>query len=84
MDCRPIRAYEHHRHKCTGLRDGKTDQFRRNSGADRSNGSGVQYAIREFFREPLDIAKAGLKGTIEGKRVVIQGLAMWATMLRSF
>ena len=43
-------------------------------GRIEATGRGVQYAIREFFREPLDIAKAGLKGTIEGKRVVIQGL----------
>lgn len=43
-------------------------------GRIEATGRGAQYAIREFFREPLDIAKAGLKGTIEGKRVVIQGL----------
>ena len=43
-------------------------------GRIEATGRGVQYAIREYFREPLDIAKAGLKGTIEGKRVVIQGL----------
>ena len=43
-------------------------------GRIEATGRGVQYAIREFFRESLDIAKAGLKGTIEGKRVVIQGL----------
>lgn len=43
-------------------------------GRIEATGRGVQYAIREFFREPLDIAKVGLKGTIEGKRVVIQGL----------
>jgi len=43
-------------------------------GRIEATGRGVQYGIREFFREPLDIAKAGLKGTIEGKRVVIQGL----------
>ena len=43
-------------------------------GRIEATGRGVQYAIREFFRKPLDIAKAGLKGTIEGKRVVIQGL----------
>ena len=43
-------------------------------GRIEATGRGVQYAIREFFREPLDIAKAGLTGAIEGKRVVIQGL----------
>ena len=43
-------------------------------GRIEATGRGVQYAIREFFREPLDIAKAGLKGTIDGKRIIIQGL----------
>ena len=31
-------------------------------GRVEATGRGVQYAIREFFREPLDIAKAGLRG----------------------
>ena len=43
-------------------------------GRIEATGRGVQYAIREFFREPLDIAKAGLKGGIDGKRIIIQGL----------
>jgi len=43
-------------------------------GRVEATGRGVQYAIREFFREPLDIAKAGLKGGIDGKRIIIQGL----------
>jgi glutamate dehydrogenase (NAD(P)+) len=34
----------------------------------------VQYALREFFRHPEDIAKAGLAGTLQGKRVIVQGL----------
>ncbi len=42
-------------------------------GRVEATGRGVQYAIREFFREPLDIAKAGLKGGIDGKRMIIQG-----------
>ena len=42
-------------------------------GRVEATGRGVQYAIREFFREPLDIAKAGLKGGIDGKRIIIQG-----------
>ena len=43
-------------------------------GRVEATGRGVQYAIREFFREPLDIAKTGLKGGIDGKRIIIQGL----------
>ena len=43
-------------------------------GRVEATGRGVQYAIREFFREPLDLAKAGLSGSIEGKRVIVQGL----------
>jgi glutamate dehydrogenase (NAD(P)+) len=34
----------------------------------------VQYALREFFRHPGDVAAAGLSGTLDGKRVVVQGL----------
>ena len=43
-------------------------------GRVEATGRGVQYALQEFFREPKDIAKAGLSGTLDGKRVVVQGL----------
>jgi glutamate dehydrogenase (NAD(P)+) len=43
-------------------------------GRVEATGRGVQYALREFFRHPEDIAKAGLSGKLEGKRVVVQGL----------
>ncbi|WP_428687942.1 Glu/Leu/Phe/Val family dehydrogenase [Roseibium sp.] len=43
-------------------------------GRVEATGRGVQYALREFFRHPEDIAAAGLTGTLEGKRVVVQGL----------
>ena len=43
-------------------------------GRVEATGRGVQYALREFFRYPEDLAKAGLSGTLEGKRVVVQGL----------
>jgi glutamate dehydrogenase (NAD(P)+) len=39
-----------------------------------ATGRGVQYAIREFFRYPEDVAKTGLSGGLEGKRIVVQGL----------
>lgn len=43
-------------------------------GRVEATGRGVQYALQEFFRYPEDIAKAGLSGTLEGKRVIVQGL----------
>lgn len=44
------------------------------AGRVEATGRGVQYALREFFRHPKDIAKAGLEGTLKGKRVIVQGL----------
>ncbi|MBY6117053.1 Glu/Leu/Phe/Val dehydrogenase [Mameliella alba] len=43
-------------------------------GRTEATGRGVQYALREFFRHPEDMAKAGLDGTLDGKRVIVQGL----------
>ena len=43
-------------------------------GRVEATGRGVQYALREFFRYPADVAKAGLSGTLDGKRVIVQGL----------
>ncbi|WP_085308224.1 Glu/Leu/Phe/Val family dehydrogenase [Planktotalea arctica] len=44
------------------------------AGRVEATGRGVQYALREFFRDDLDLKKAGLTGTLEGKRVIVQGL----------
>ena len=44
------------------------------AGRVEATGRGVQYALQEFFREPLDVAKANLSGTLDGKRVIVQGL----------
>ncbi|MEM0990676.1 MAG: Glu/Leu/Phe/Val dehydrogenase [Pseudomonadota bacterium] len=44
------------------------------AGRVEATGRGVQYALREFFRNPGDMAKAGLTGDLGGKRVVVQGL----------
>src|SRR6056297_833729 len=44
------------------------------AGRVEATGRGVQYALREFFRHPEDVARAGLSGTLDGKRVVVQGL----------
>ncbi len=43
-------------------------------GRVEATGRGVQYALREFFRHPEDVRRAGLEGGLEGKRIVIQGL----------
>ncbi|QYK40875.1 MAG: Glu/Leu/Phe/Val dehydrogenase [Paracoccaceae bacterium] len=43
-------------------------------GRVEATGRGVQYALREFFRFPEDVAKTGLSGGLEGKRVIVQGL----------
>ena len=43
-------------------------------GRVEATGRGVQYGLREFFRHHEDMAKAGLTGSLEGKRVIVQGL----------
>ncbi|MCG6883106.1 MAG: glutamate dehydrogenase, partial [Silicimonas sp.] len=43
-------------------------------GRVEATGRGVQYALQEFFRHPDDVASANLSGTLEGKRIVVQGL----------
>ncbi len=44
------------------------------AGRVEATGRGVQYALREFFRHPEDVAKARLSGSLEGKRIIVQGL----------
>ncbi|CAM5493098.1 Glu/Leu/Phe/Val dehydrogenase [Frigidibacter albus] len=44
------------------------------AGRVEATGRGLQYGLREFFRHPEDVGKAGLSGGIEGKRVIVQGL----------
>jgi glutamate dehydrogenase (NAD(P)+) len=43
-------------------------------GRVEATGRGVQYALREFFRHREDVARAGLSGGLDGKRVIVQGL----------
>ncbi len=43
-------------------------------GRVEATGRGVQYALQEFFRHPEDVAKAGLAGSLDGKRIIVQGL----------
>ncbi|MCR9107768.1 Glu/Leu/Phe/Val dehydrogenase [Marivita sp. XM-24bin2] len=44
------------------------------AGRVEATGRGVQYALREFFRHPEDVKAAGLSGSLDGKKVVVQGL----------
>ena len=44
------------------------------AGRVEATGRGVQYALREFFRNPEDVAKTSLSGDLGGKRVIVQGL----------
>ena len=44
------------------------------AGRVEATGRGVQFALREFFRDSEGVKKAGLSGTLDGKRVVVQGL----------
>tara|TARA_B100000497_G_C7652788_1_gene392814 strand:+ start:92 stop:1522 length:1431 start_codon:yes stop_codon:yes gene_type:complete len=44
------------------------------AGRVEATGRGVQYALQEFFREAKDVSNAGLSGTLDGKRIVVQGL----------
>lgn len=43
-------------------------------GRTEATGRGVQFGLREFFRHPEDIKAAGMSGTLDGKRVIVQGL----------
>ncbi len=44
------------------------------AGRVEATGRGIQYALREFFRNPEDVKKANMSGSLDGKRVVVQGL----------
>lgn len=43
-------------------------------GRTEATGRGVQYGLQEVFRHPEDLAFAGLSGSLEGKRIIVQGL----------
>jgi len=42
-------------------------------GRREATGRGIVYALRELFRHPEDLKRVKLSGTLEGKRVVVQG-----------
>ena len=43
-------------------------------GRTEATGRGVQYALHAFFKDDQGVAKAGMTGTLDGKRVIVQGL----------
>jgi glutamate dehydrogenase (NAD(P)+) len=43
-------------------------------GRVEATGRGLQFALREFFRHPEDVALANLNGKLAGKRLIFQGL----------
>ena len=44
------------------------------AGRVEATGRGIQFALRVFFREPLDVKRASLAGGLDGKRIIVQGL----------
>jgi glutamate dehydrogenase (NAD(P)+) len=42
-------------------------------GRREATGRGVVFGLREVFRDPVTLKKTGLKGTLAGKKVAIQG-----------
>lgn len=53
---------------------GKPLSFGGIRGRVEATGRGVQYALQEVFRTPAALESAGLSGSLEGKRIVVQGL----------
>src|SRR5690606_26100689 len=43
-------------------------------GRVEATGRGIQYVLQALFSHPKDVRLTGLKGTLEGKRIIIQGL----------
>jgi len=43
-------------------------------GRVEATGRGVQYALQEFFRHKDDVKKAGMRGELDGKKIIVQGL----------
>ena len=57
-----------------GCVTGKPVHFGGVAGRIEATGRGVQYGLQEFFRNPDDVALAKLKGNLEGKKIIVQGL----------
>ena len=59
-----------------GCVTGKPVHFGGVQGRVEATGRGVQYGLKEFFRNPDDVKKAGLEGKLDGKKIIIQGLSL--------
>ena len=57
-----------------GCVTGKPVHFGGVEGRVEATGRGVQFGLREFFRNPADVRQAGLEGSLDGKSIIIQGL----------
>ena len=44
------------------------------AGRTEATGRGLQFVLREYFRYRAHVAECGLEGSLDGKRVVVQGL----------
>jgi glutamate dehydrogenase (NAD(P)+) len=43
-------------------------------GRTEATGRGVQYGLQEFFRHPEEVKAAGMEGSLDGKKIIVQGL----------
>lgn len=57
-----------------GCVTGKPVHFGGVAGRVEATGRGVQFGLQEFFRNPDDLVLANLEGTLEGKKIIVQGL----------
>ena len=57
-----------------GCVTGKPVHFGGIQGRTEATGRGVQFGLREFFRNPEDVASTGMEGNLEGKSIIVQGL----------
>ena len=73
-----VSTYAAHRHgdiNQLGCVTGKPVSMGGIQGRVEATGRGVVFGLREFFRHPEDVKKAGLQGnSLEGKKIIIQGL----------
>jgi len=53
---------------------GKPVQHGGIAGRVEATGRGVQYGIQEFFRHADDVKSANMSGSIDGKKIIVQGL----------
>jgi glutamate dehydrogenase (NAD(P)+) len=73
-----VSTYASHRHgdiNQLGCVTGKPVSMGGIQGRIEATGRGVVFGLREFFRHPGDVKKAGMEGnSLEGKKVIVQGL----------